>query len=110
MMKSYRLLAYLIGCGALAASFLIYMEYVYMLGFPDGFITELEQAQRRLAYIFIGISVISGLCFICLGWAASRKKIGKKLFAAIIVYLVSIITLSLIDYYYRLHLMDGTGG
>lgn len=108
--KMNRILAYLIGCMALASSFLVYMEHIYMLGFPDGFITELGYAERRLAYIFIGISVVSGLCFIYLGWVASRRKIGKKLAAAIFLYLISVIGISLIDYYYHLHLTDGTGG
>jgi hypothetical protein len=109
-MKLNRILAYLIGCIILASSFIIYMDYIYMLGFPDGFITELARAERRLAYIFIGISVISASCFIYLGSAASRKRTGKKLSVVILLYLISVISISLVDYYYRLHLMDGSGG
>jgi hypothetical protein len=86
------------------------MGYVHWLGFPDGFISELGYAERRLAYILIGISVISGSCFIYLGREGGRKAVGKRLSAAIILYLVSIISISLIDYYYRLHLTDSAGG
>jgi hypothetical protein len=81
-----------------------------MLGFPDGFLTELEYAERRLAQIFIVISVIVGAGFFYLGTIALRKEIGKKLSAAIVLYLIFVISLSLIDYYYRLHLTDGAGG
>ncbi len=109
-MKLKRIIAYLMACIALTSSILIYMEYIYRLGFPDGFITELGYAERRLAHIFIAISLIFGLCFIYLGGVASRKEIGKKLSTAIILYLISIVSISLIDYYYRLHLMDGRGG
>jgi hypothetical protein len=86
------------------------MEYIHMLGFPDGFITELGYAERRLAHIFIGTSVILGSCFIYLGGIGSRRNIGKKLYAAIFLYLISIISMSLMDYYYHLHLTDSAGG
>lgn len=109
-MKLNRIVAYLIGCIALASSLLVYMEYIHMLGFPDGFISELGYAERRLASIFIGISVVLGSCFIYLGGVGSRKEIGKKLSTAIILYLISIMSIAVIDYYYRLHLMDGGGG
>ncbi|MCA1556940.1 MAG: hypothetical protein LC731_00170 [Acidobacteria bacterium] len=105
-----RILAYLLGCIAIASSFLIYVEYIHGLGFPDGFITELGYAQRKLARAFIAISVISGLRFFYLGRIAPRKKIGKSLSVAVIVYLVAIVSTSLIDYYHRQHLMDGAGG
>jgi hypothetical protein len=109
-MKSNRVIAYLMGCITAAASFLIYMKYVNSLGFPDSFITELERAERRLAYIFIAISVIAGLGFIYLGRIAVRKAIGRKLSAAIFLYIASIVILSFIDYYYHLHLMNSAGG
>lgn len=105
-----RIVAYLLGCFAFVASILIYLEYIHWLGFPDGFITELDYAERRLAYLFIGISLLFGLCFIYLGQMASRMEIGKKLAATLVLYLVSSLTIALIDYYYRLHLMGGTGG
>jgi hypothetical protein len=108
--KLNRLFAYLMGGAAFASAVLVYLDYIYMLGFPDGGITELEYAERRLAYIFIGISVISGSCFICLGVVARRKATGKKLSVAIILYLVSVTGIYFIDYYYSLHLMDGAGG
>jgi asparagine N-glycosylation enzyme membrane subunit Stt3 len=109
-MKLNRIVAYLIGCIALASTYFVYMDYIYMLGFPDGSITELGYAQRRLARIFIGISIVLGACFIYLGVIAGRKKIGKKLSVAIILYAISIIIVYLVDSYYRSHLMDGTGG
>jgi len=109
-MKLNRVLAYVMGCVALAFSLLVYLEYIHLLGFPDGFITELGYAERRLALIFIGISVILGACFIYLGRMALREKIGMRLSAALVVYLLFIVGLSLIDYHYRSTLMDGGGG
>jgi hypothetical protein len=109
-MKLNRIIAYLIGCLTLVSSFPVYMEYIYQLGFPDGYITELGYAERRLAYIYIGISFILGLSFIYLGTAGARKRIGKQLSAATILYLLSVVSIYLIDYYYRLHLDNGVGG
>lgn len=109
-MKLNQIVAYLLGGVAFMFSFLIYMQYVYQLGFPDGFITELGYAQRRLAYLFIGISIIVGAYFIYLSTLASQKKIGKPLLAAAILYVVVIVSLSLMDYYYRLNLIGSGGG
>src|SRR5262245_47393116 len=85
---TFRLVAYLMGGVAFVASFLIYMEYIYLLGFPDGFITELGYAERRLAYFFIGISLLFGLRFIYLGQIAPRRETGKKLAATLSLYLI----------------------
>jgi hypothetical protein len=108
--RAFRIVAYLMGGLALVASFLVYTEYIHQLGFPDGFITELGYAERRLAYLFIGISLLFGVGFIYLGQIASRREIGKKLAAAFILYLIFILTIVLIDCYYRLHLMGSSGG
>lgn len=109
-MKPTRLFAYLMAAVALASSLLAYLSYVHTLGFPDGHITELGRAERRLAYVFIGVSLVSASCFIYLGAAASRKRIGRKLSAAVVLYSVSVLALFLVDNYYRAHLDDGVGG
>ncbi len=109
-MKLNRIFAYLIACIALASALFAYMEYVYMLGFPDGYISELGYAQRMLAYVFIGMSVSLGSYFIYLGWTALRKKISKRLSIAALLYLIFIIGIAVVDYYCRLTLMDSAGG
>ena len=109
-MRLNRAIAYLFGCVALASSLLAYLDYVYMLGFPDGFVTELGRAERRLAYAFIGVSVVLAACFIYLGASASRKAVGRKLFAAVVLYLMSVAGAFLIDYYCRSRLDNGAGG
>lgn len=98
------------GCVALVLAALVYLEYIHMLGFPDGFITELGYAERRLARIFIGISIVLSSLFIYLGKIASRKEIRKKLSAATFVYVILIVSMALIDLNYRSTLMDGGGG
>lgn len=109
-MTSNRLIAYLLGGLVFVASFFIYLEYIHLLGFPDGFITELGYAQRRLAYLFVGVSLLFGACFIYLGQIAPQTGIGQKLAITLMLYLIAALSIALIDYSYRLHLMDGTGG
>ncbi len=109
-MKLTRILAYASACVTLTSSFLVYMGYIHLLGFPDGFITELAYAERRLALIFIGTNIVLGACFVYLGTVASRKNVGKKLAVAIFIYLIFLISVSLIDYYYHIHLMGSAGG
>lgn len=109
-MKLNSIFAYLIGFIALVLSLLIYMQYVFMLGFPDGFITELEYAQRQLAYVFMLVNIILAFCFIYLGYLASKKNVGKKLLAITITYLICVTVMYCINYYYQLNLRDGRGG
>jgi hypothetical protein len=109
-MKFYRIAAYIMGFIAFALSFLVYMNYIDQLGFPDSFITELGYAQRRLAWLFIGMSVLFGAGFIYWGIVALRKQVGKILLAAVVLYLVTIVSVLLVDYYYRLNLTGSGGG
>jgi uncharacterized BrkB/YihY/UPF0761 family membrane protein len=109
-MNLSRNFAYFIGILALVLSVFIYLEYIYMLGFPDGFITELENAQKHLAYVFISVDILLAFCFIYLGNLAKKQEINKKLVVAIATYLICIIVTYCINYYYQLNLTDSRGG
>ncbi|MBC8159972.1 MAG: hypothetical protein H7Z42_02030 [Roseiflexaceae bacterium] len=105
-----RVFAYLLGCVAFVASFLVYVEYIHMLGFPDGFISELGRAERQLAFLFIGTSLMLGSYVVYLGSMASRKGIGKRVSVVGLLYVLFIMTLSLADYYFRVYLTGSGGG
>jgi hypothetical protein len=104
--KSHRIIALLFACVSLGLGLFSYFEFIYQLGFPNGFISELARAQRRLAYIFIAISVIFSAWFVFLGIVAGRKQ---ALSVAVILYLVTLASIVLVDFYYRSNLM-GSGG
>jgi hypothetical protein len=112
-MKTYlkweRVLAFLMACFALTSSIFVYEE-VQLLGFPDGFLTELDQAERILANFFIWISFPTSLWLVFLSWIASQQKIRKKLCITIVLYIVLVTLLSVIDFYLRQHLKSGGGG
>lgn len=109
-MKLSRFFTYSFGIAAFSAIICVYSEYIYLLGFPDGFITELEYAERELAFIFIALNIVFGAFFFYLGWKALKMKIGRKLFVATILYLLILICLYLIDNDYQLRLMNSSGG
>jgi hypothetical protein len=109
-MKGNRIVAYVLAGIALVLSLLSYLNYVYLLGFPDGFITELGYAQRRLAYIFIGVSVVFSAYLIYLGTVALRKKIVRPLSVAAALYSLVIVAVLLVDMYYRSSLTGNGGG
>jgi hypothetical protein len=112
-MRSGRFIAYAFSCTALGLSFLAYASYVYMLGFPDGYISELGHAQRRLTYIFIGVSLLASLGFLSLGMTASHSKRSRhqrQVLIACGLYLLTLIGFWGIDFYYRLHLPGSGGG
>jgi hypothetical protein len=109
-MESNRITAFLMGGIALVLAFLAYLNYIYLLGFPDGFITELGYAQRRLAYTFIVASIVISVYFIYLGTVALRKKIARPLSVAVALYSLAIVVVFLVDVYYRSSLIGSGGG
>lgn len=108
--KLMRFIAYLMACAAFALSSFAYFEYIYGLGFPDGFISELGYAERTLAYVFIIISVATALYFVYLGKIAGRKLIKRQFLVAGLLYLAFIVVIVMVDRYFSAHLTGSAGG
>jgi hypothetical protein len=106
-MKPSRIITYGMAVIAFALSILAYINYIYMLGFPDGFISELAVAQRRLVYIFILASSVFAVIFIYQGVA---KKPSKALGISSTLYILMIVVLLLINAYYGVNLTGSIGG
>ena len=109
-MNSQRLLAWVSGLAAWALALFAYAEYVYFLGFPDGHITEQGAAERKLAIVLIGVSLLAGAYGLYLGWIAIRRQVGRRLAILIASYLFFLFGVMLVDAYYHAHLMGGRGG
>jgi hypothetical protein len=107
--KVARVVAYLLAGVALILSFLAYMNYIYMLGFPDGFITELGYAQRRLAYIFIAMNILFSAYFVYVGRVTLQQEVTRPLSVGVALYSLVIVAVLSVDVYYRSTLM-GSGG
>src|SRR5689334_10601487 len=82
------ILAFLMVVITIIASWLAYFEYIWLLGFPDGYITELGYAERKLANIFIIVNLILGLFFLYLGISSSKKYKRVMLLVSIILYII----------------------
>ncbi len=109
-MNLHRVFACLGGLMALALAWFVYTEYIYFLGFPDGYVTEQGAAERKLAVVFIAVSVPVGAYLLYLGWIATRRKVGKGLAIIIALYLFFLFGVLLVDAYYHVHLPGGSGG
>ena len=105
-----RVLACSVGLVALVLPLYVYAEYIYLLGFPDGYITALGAAERKLALVFIGSSLVLGSYLIYLGLIAGRRKMGARLVVAVGLYLLVLVGTAVVDYYYHGHLDGGGGG
>ena len=109
-MNLNRLFACLSGLAAWLLAGFAYAEYVYFLGFPDGYVTELGATERRLAIVFIAVSVPVGAYLLFLGWNATRRKLGGLLSVTAAFYLLLLLGVMVIDAYYQAHLTGGGGG
>ena len=106
-----RLLTCLTGLVALILAFYVYEEYIFLLGFPDSHVTDLGAAEKKLAVIFISLSVLLGLCLIGLSFVAgSSRKVRRILLIALVLYLLVLAGTMGVDHYFQSYLDNGIGG
>ena len=105
-----RLLACLLGLVALALSLYVYEEYIHLLGFPDGHVTALGASEKKLAAVFIALSLLVGLYLLYVGTMADRSKVAARLVLVSGWYLLVLTGTAAADYYLRSRLDGGTGG
>lgn len=109
-MASFRLFACLLGLVALALSFYAYEEYIRLLGFPDGHITELGAAEKKLAVVFITLSLPLGSHLLYLGIAADPRKVGARQVVTVILYVLVLVGASAVHHFLETRLDGGIGG
>ncbi len=109
-MNLNRVFACLSGLAAWGLAGFVYAEYIYFLGFPDGYITELGAAERKLAVVFIAVSVPAGAYLFYLGWIAAERKVGRRLAVTLALSLLFLLGVVVVEAYYQAHLTGGEGG
>ena len=105
-----RSLACLSGLVALGLSIYVYEEYIGSLGFPDGHVTELGAAEKKLAAVFIALSLPLGLHLLYLGTVADPRKVGARLVIAAGLYVLVLVGASAVDCLLQARLDGGVGG
>ena len=109
-MISSRLLACSLGLAALALSLYVYEEYIRLLGFPDGHVTELGAAEKKLAAVFIALSLPLGSYLLYLGVAADPRNVGARLVIVGSLYALVLVGASVVDHLLQARLDGGIGG
>lgn len=88
----------------------LYMNVFLLLGFPDGFVSELDAAEAKLFTAFSWLSIGMSVWLIYLGVAARKQNVGKRLAASCILYCAVVASVLLVDQDFRAHLVDSAGG
>ena len=84
--------------------------FVTWLGFPDGFMSQLDRAEQQLAICLTWFSLAFGIGFLGLGAWSFRADVRKPLtYASILVLLVAAGSVAL-DLHFRSYMMDSAGG
>jgi hypothetical protein len=108
-MQRNQVLAYSVGSITLLAALVLYQEVQFM-GFPDGFLSELDRARRVMLWVMIGLSLPTALWFFALGRQAARTQVGPQLSVSLAGYGAYMALLWLIDLYLRRNLIGSGGG
>lgn len=71
-----------------------YLGHIHQLGFPDGSVSVLENAQRRLAWLFVAVSL--GMAFVLAGLAL-RAAPTRWLGGALGTYALMVLTVWVVN-------------
>lgn len=108
-MRTSRFYPFGLATAILGLSSYCYVEYVARSGFWDGYVSELDRAEKALASGFIAISGLMALWFIFVG-VTSFRNTRMKLFYGSGFYMIIVIVSFGLDLYLRSHLADSAGG
>ena len=102
---------YPFGLAFLCFALPLYADFTtWFVGFPDGHITELENAEGTLVTWFLRVSLPMGLWFICLGIAAFRHPVRNRVRYSFALYLALLAAAIALDLHFQATLDDGVGG
>jgi hypothetical protein len=107
--KLDRILAYTTAALTLTLSTLLH-HHQRLLGFPDGFLTDLDRAQKPLFTLFITLNISIALWLIFFGSIAPRQNIRKKLSLTLIIHGLIALLFLLTNLYLTQHLRNSNIG
>jgi hypothetical protein len=107
-MSMFRLCAFAMALLAFLLPVYLYGEFIWMAGFWDGFISELQRAEIPLFTAFNWLSLLLSAWFVYLGIIAGRNDIARPLLYSCLLYFAVAIVVG-IDQHFRSTLMDDKG-
>lgn len=112
-MRFLRTTAGLFGILGLASAWIFYelfVVHIYGLGFPDGYISDFDNAQRSLFILCNWESIIFSAVLFFLCRKGKNERIAKQLSMALIFQILFLIVIFAIDYLLYIRLDHGQGG
>ncbi len=85
-------------------------KYRAAYGFPDGFLTERDRAEKILLASFIGVSLLFGLRTLLLARSAGQRPVASALRISLAIYFCMSVVLMAATLYVRMTLSGGGGG
>jgi NO-binding membrane sensor protein with MHYT domain len=97
----------LLALALLAAAFMLEMDFVMMLGFPDGATTEYDVAMSNAVWAFDRFTVAVAIWLAALSFWSRRRNVIRAFLMTVAVYAVAVVAL---DHYYAAALPGPWGG
>jgi hypothetical protein len=110
VVKMRNVYPFALACLMIAIAWKLFVECVLWVGFPDGFIAELDGAEKVLATWFIWFCLVMSVWFAFLGARSFRFDIKRKLAFSCILFVVVATAALTLDQYFRSYMMDSRGG
>ena len=111
---SQRLLSRLIALGLIAAMLAVmwwvFKEHIEWVGFPDGYVAELDAAENIMAGWFCWFSFAMLVTLVLLIWRSFFAGIGRWLFLVVGLYILVAAGAVGLDMHFRTYMMDSRGG
>jgi|SRR4051812_21509961 hypothetical protein len=85
-------------------------DHIAWVGFWDGFVSELDAAEKTLATYFAWFCIAMGVWLLGLGFLLFRVNVKRQLLCACIVFLFVTAVIAVIDLHFRTYMMDSAGG
>jgi len=94
----------------LVAAFMLEMDFVMMLGFPDGATTEYDVAMSNAVWAFDRFTVAVAIWIAALSFWSRRRSVIREFLLTAAVYAVAAVAVIVLDHYYAATLSGPWGG
>ena len=108
--RGERLLAICLIAAMLAVMWWVFKEHIEWVGFPDGYVAELDAAESAMAGWFNWFSFVLLLALALLIWRSFFADIGRWLIVIVGLYVIVTAGAVGLDLHFRTYMMDSRGG